>query len=100
MISMGVGGNESTSSALTSTLFFLAKFPQEQNKIFEEIIHVIGEGNFDFDFDHISKLVKLSNFMKEAMRLLPPFPYMFPRSPIDLDQTSAPFSISPSVCFF
>ena len=37
---MGVGGNDSTASALTSVLFMLAQNPQAQEKLFQELVHV------------------------------------------------------------
>jgi cytochrome P450 len=89
-----LAGHDTSSSALTAALYFLAKHPHMQKKVFEEVQSVLG-GNDEFTFADLSKvhhtlnwrllaalvanpslclsqLEYLSIFLKETLRMRPP----------------------------
>jgi cytochrome P450 len=67
-------GHETTSRALTWTLFLLARVPEWQDRVRAEILSVVGDG--PVTADHLPRLVLAQQVLKEAMRLYPPVPAM------------------------
>jgi cytochrome P450 len=65
-----VAGHETTANALTFTTFLLAKHPEVQQKVFEEIQEV--ESNSVDILEIISKLEYTRAVIDESMRLYPP----------------------------
>jgi len=73
-----VGGNDSTGSALASVLYFLAQHPETQGRLREESRRIeIDPAN---PFAGLEQLQELSFFIKECLRLHPPFSGAFPRT--------------------
>ncbi|KAK9508530.1 hypothetical protein O3M35_006068 [Rhynocoris fuscipes] len=64
-------GYETTSLLLGFALYELAKHPEIQNEVREEIIQISKDIN-DFDVSSISSLTKLDNVVSETLRLHPP----------------------------
>jgi len=62
------GGYETTSAALTSTLYFLAKYPDLQKKVYEEVITVLGKDPRHVAYEDTIKLQYLTQFIKEVLR--------------------------------
>lgn len=67
-------GHETTAKALTWTLYVLARAPDWQTRVREELDGVIGSG--PVDAATIAKLPVTSRVLKEVMRLYPPAPVM------------------------
>lgn len=67
-------GHETTAKALTWTLYVLARAPEWQTRVREELDAVIGSG--PVDATTIAKLPVTSRVLKEVMRLYPPAPVM------------------------
>jgi cytochrome P450 len=67
-------GHETTAKALTWTLYVLARAPEWQTRVREELDAVIGSG--PVDAATIAKLPVTSRVLKEVMRLYPPAPVM------------------------
>lgn len=65
-----LAGHETTASSLTWTLYILSIDPNEQEKAYEEIIRVAGDGVFEIE--HIKEMHYVTNIFKEALRLYPP----------------------------
>lgn len=63
-----VAGHETTANALSFTLFLLAKHPEAQQKIFNEISAVDGESGAE----KIARLKYTKAVIDESMRLYPP----------------------------
>jgi cytochrome P450 len=63
-------GNDTTSTAMIFTAYFLATQLEWQEKIVKEIDENIGSS--EPDYDNIQKLVCLDMFVSESMRLYPP----------------------------
>ena len=60
-------GHDTTSSASSFILYYLAKYPELQEKCREEVKGVIGDRD-EFEWDDISKLTYLTCFIKETLR--------------------------------
>ncbi|MFA5955872.1 cytochrome P450 [Hyphomicrobium sp.] len=67
-------GHETTAKALTWTLYVLARAPEWQDRLREEIFATVGSGQLDATA--IAKLPITSRVLKEVMRLYPPAPVM------------------------
>ncbi|MGI9276587.1 MAG: cytochrome P450 [Endozoicomonas sp.] len=65
-----LAGHETSASALTWTLYLLAKSPDLQERLYEEVQKVTEGG--ELAFEHIRKLEKTGNVFKEVLRLYPP----------------------------
>ena len=65
-----IAGHETTAGALTSCLHLLAKHPEVQDKLREEIFAVCG--NDDPTQEDIKKIDYLNYCIKETLRLVPP----------------------------
>ncbi len=65
-------GHETTAKALTWTLYLLARSPEWEAKLIDEIQSVCGDA--PVRAAHIDKLVLTGQVLKESMRLYPPAP--------------------------
>lgn len=65
-----LAGHETTASSLTWTLYILSLSPKEQEKAYDEISKIVGNGIFEIE--HIKKMSHVANIFKEALRLYPP----------------------------
>ena len=65
-------GHETTAKALTWTLYLLARSPQWEARLVDEIRTVAGDQ--PITAAHIDKLVLTTQVLKESMRLYPPAP--------------------------
>ncbi len=73
-----IAGHETTSQALTWSLYLLALFPEWQDRVREEVKGVIGDGGSAVK--SIGKLPLLDAVFQEAMRLYPPAPVIMRRT--------------------
>jgi cytochrome P450 len=67
-------GHETTAKALTWTLYLLARAPDWQQRVREEVAAVAGVQQIAAD--HLSRLGVTQRVLKESMRLYPPAPVM------------------------
>jgi len=67
-------GHETTAKALTWTLYLLARSPEWQTRLREEVRRVLGDG--PVTRDNLPALKLTEQVFKEAMRLYPPAPLM------------------------
>lgn len=65
-----LAGHETSASALTWAVYLLALNPQIQDKCFEEIKQIAGDG--EFDPTKIKQMNLITNVFKETLRLYPP----------------------------
>nr|ARO50435.1 cytochrome P450 [Chironomus tentans] len=68
-------GHDTTSTAMTFTLFLLAHHPEAQEKVFQEIQEVTN-GRDDLTIDDLNKMNYMERVLKESMRLYPPVPFI------------------------
>ncbi|XP_065842905.1 leukotriene-B4 omega-hydroxylase 3-like [Oscarella lobularis] len=69
-------GHDTTSSGLAFTLINLARFPDFQQKCYEEIKSVLSNRK-NVTWDDLGKFTYLSMFIKESLRLYPPVPFIY-----------------------
>jgi cytochrome P450 len=67
-------GHETTSRGLTWTLFLLARAPEWQERVREEVLAVTG--GEPVTAEHLPRLTLTQQVLKESMRLYPPVPVM------------------------
>lgn len=65
-----IAGHETTANALTFTLYLLAKHPEIQEKVFQEIIAI--ESETDDVLEQLQKMTYTNAVINESMRLYPP----------------------------
>jgi cytochrome P450 len=73
-----IAGHETTSQALTWTLYLMALFPEWQEAVREEVLSVAGRRAIGRE--EIGKLTLLDAVFQEAMRLYPPAPVLMRRT--------------------
>ncbi len=71
-----VAGRDTTSISLSSALYFLAKHPEVQARLYAEIVDAVGSSAQEPDLNiHLEgRLPLLSAVIKETLRLNPPVP--------------------------
>ncbi len=67
-------GHETTARALTFTLYLLARAPDWQKRVHDEVREVAGSGQITAE--HVDKLVVTRMVLEEALRLYPPAPVL------------------------
>lgn len=70
LINLFVAGHETTSNALTWSIYLLTQNPVIQQKLHEELDQVLGDR--DATFEDIEQLSYTEMVVKESMRMLPP----------------------------
>jgi cytochrome P450 len=65
-----IAGHETTAAFLTWTLFLLARHPQVEHKVVDELNSVVGSG--ELAAQHLGRCRYLEQVLKEALRLYPP----------------------------
>ncbi|CAG8460860.1 27722_t:CDS:2 [Racocetra persica] len=69
-----LAGHETTSSALSWVLYFLAKNPDVQDRLRKEVLDVLTDRNHHPTIDEIEHLKYLECVFKETLRIIPPVP--------------------------
>ncbi|XP_058818855.1 probable cytochrome P450 4d14 [Topomyia yanbarensis] len=70
-------GHDTTASAITFLLYSLAKHPEIQQKVYEEITSVIGEDkDTPVNISFLNNLKYLDLVIKESLRIFPPVPFI------------------------
>lgn len=69
-LSMLIAGHETTSNTLTWAMYLLAKHPEIQDQIRQQVLSTVGNKNISID--DLKNLPQISWALKEAMRLYPP----------------------------
>lgn len=84
LMTFAAAGHETTAKALTWTLYLLARSPDWQQKVRDEVQRVV-QGD-PIEAHHVDQLIVTAQVLKEAMRLYPPAPIMgrMTREPIDI----------------
>ncbi|KAI8115386.1 Cytochrome P450 4d2 [Lucilia cuprina] len=69
------GGHDTTTCAISFILYLLSRHPEVQQKVYEEILSIIGpDKNKSVVMGELLKLKYLECVIKEALRLYPPAP--------------------------
>ena len=67
-------GHADSTSAISFILLNIAKYPEVQQKLFEEVRHSSKESNGETNMKDLNDLKYLEMVIKESMRLFPPVP--------------------------
>lgn len=79
-------GHDTTSSGISYTLYNIAKYPEVQQKVFDEIKHIIGDDPTKaIGLKELSELQYLELVIKESLRLHPSVPIYGRKSMEDID---------------
>lgn len=70
VLTIFIAGHETTANAMSFAFYLLAKHPEVQKKVQQEIDNTLTGG--DFTFEKLQKLDYTTMVIKEAMRLYPP----------------------------
>ncbi len=74
LLTFAAAGHETTAKALTWTLYLLARSPEWQERLREEVRAVAGDQQITAE--HIGRLEIVRRVLKESMRLYPPAPVL------------------------
>ena len=77
-------GHDTTTSGVSWTLYCLAKYPEHQQKVREEVNNVLM-GREWLEFDDLKELKYTQWCIKEAMRLYPPVFHYFRKTSADIE---------------
>ena len=69
-----MAAHDTLTSSLTSTVYYLGKNPEWQDKVRAEILAVKAETGGELTYDALAKLELTEMAFKEALRLIPPVP--------------------------
>lgn len=65
-----LAGHETSASALTWAIYLLSLYPEAQERAYQEVMNITGEG--EFDALQIKQMEFITNVFKETLRLYPP----------------------------
>lgn len=77
VVTMMIGGSETSAITLCFSLLLLAIHPDIQSKVYDEIYDVFGDGDQTITTEDTTKLVYLEQVLKETLRLFPVLPVVF-----------------------
>lgn len=88
-------GHDTTSSAISWAIYALAKHPDLQHKVYEDVKTVLGDSQV-VSSDHLGKFTYLPLFLKEVLRYYSPVPIIGRRhdKPIELDGIEIPVGVT------
>ncbi|XP_062588046.1 ultra-long-chain fatty acid omega-hydroxylase-like [Saccostrea cucullata] len=66
-------GHDTTASAISWAIYSLAKYPEIQEKVHQEVVEILGERQH-LQWDDLSRLKYMSMFLREVMRMHSPVP--------------------------
>ncbi|XP_077990547.1 cytochrome P450 4A5-like [Glandiceps talaboti] len=84
VITFMFAGQETTSTGVTWTLHCLSQHPEIQEKVRQEILTVLPNGDENITWEHLEKLQYLKAVVNESLRLFPPVP-LIPKEALDDD---------------
>lgn len=68
-LTLFVEGYETSSSVLGFAIYEMARNPDIQERLYEEIVDVLAKYNGEFTFDALQEMEYLDNVVQETMRL-------------------------------
>lgn len=79
-------GHDTTTSAIAFTIYMLAKHPNEQDRAYQEVVQVIGEGGTGpASLQTLNELHYLELCIKETLRLFPSVPLFARKATQDVE---------------
>ncbi|CAG8580097.1 577_t:CDS:10 [Funneliformis mosseae] len=79
MVGFFVAGHDTTSMVLSSSLYFLAKYPEMQERARGEVISVLGNEAIIPTTEQLKEMKYINAVIKETLRIYPPAAAIIPR---------------------
>ncbi|CAG8687235.1 6938_t:CDS:2, partial [Funneliformis mosseae] len=79
MVGFFVAGHDTTTMALSSSLYFLAKYPEMQERARGEVISVLGNEPIIPTTEQLKEMKNINAVIKESLRIHPPATKIIPR---------------------
>ncbi|XP_060071023.1 cytochrome P450 4F1-like [Ylistrum balloti] len=94
-------GQETPNSAVSWAIYALAKYPKEQEKVYEEVTRVLGDRQ-NVEWDDTKEFTRMSLFIKETLRMFPPVPFLVrvTTAEMDIDGVTIPVNTEINVMIF
>eukprot|EP00928_Gymnodinium_smaydae_P081494 TRINITY_DN65000_c0_g1_i1.p1 TRINITY_DN65000_c0_g1~~TRINITY_DN65000_c0_g1_i1.p1 ORF type:complete len:886 (+),score=110.11 TRINITY_DN65000_c0_g1_i1:56-2659(+) len=92
-----IAGHDSTSTAITMLFYHLAQHPEVEEKVFQEVMSVVGHGAVTWDA--LGKMTYCTQVVKENLRMYAPASQFVKTSPLDRDTHLGPYSIPAGTSF-
>ncbi|XP_026817199.1 cytochrome P450 4C1-like [Rhopalosiphum maidis] len=77
VVTMMIGGSETSAITICFSLLLLAIYPDIQNKVYDEIYEIFHDDDETITVEDTTKLVYLEQVLKETLRLFPVLPLIF-----------------------
>ncbi|CAG5042715.1 unnamed protein product [Parnassius apollo] len=81
---LAVAGTDTSAVGASFVLCMLSRFPDIQEKVYEELFAIFGDSDRPVLADDLPKLKYLEAVIKETLRLYPPVPHIFRKVDKDL----------------
>ncbi|GET01443.1 cytochrome P450 [Rhizophagus clarus] len=72
MVTFFVAGHDTTSMSLSTALYYLAKYPEMQEKARAEVINILGNEPVIPSSDQLKEMKYINAIIKESLRIFPP----------------------------
>ncbi|CAG9785187.1 unnamed protein product [Diatraea saccharalis] len=76
VLTLTIAGTDTSAVAICYTLKMLAKYPDVQQRVYEEIYDIFGTSDRDLVKEDLLQLKFLERVVKETLRLFPPVPFI------------------------
>ncbi|KAL4708417.1 hypothetical protein ACJJTC_019653 [Scirpophaga incertulas] len=76
MLTLTVAGTDTSAVAMGYTIKMLSKYPDIQEKVYQEIYDIFGDSDRPLDKEDLPRLKYLERVVKETLRLFPPVPFV------------------------
>ncbi|XP_050343067.1 cytochrome P450 4d2-like isoform X3 [Nymphalis io] len=76
ILTLSIAGTDTTAHCIGYTLQLLSKYPEIQDKVYEELCTVLEDSKRPIVKDDLQKLKYLERVVKESLRLFPPVPFI------------------------
>nr|QZP43555.1 cytochrome P450 monooxygenase CYP341A43 [Ephestia elutella] len=87
VLTLTIAGTDTSAHAIGYTLKLLAKYPEIQDKVYEELYELYGDSDRPLIKEDLTKLKYLERVVKESLRLFPPVPFIIRKI---LEETKLP----------
>nr|QLI62189.1 cytochrome P450 40 [Streltzoviella insularis] len=76
VLTLTIAGTDTSAHAVGFTLKLLTKYPEVQERVYQELYEVFGESDRPLVKEDLLKLKYLERVVKESIRLFPPVPFI------------------------
>ncbi|XP_026328888.1 cytochrome P450 4C1-like [Hyposmocoma kahamanoa] len=87
VLTLTVAGTDTSAASMGYTLLLLGKYPDVQEKVYQELYDVFGDSDRPLVKEDLLKLKHLERVVKESLRLYPPVPFIIRKA---LEDTKLP----------